>query len=78
MPGNLGGNLLGSVAHCEYFTIEERMSVRLVYSGAVCYERRVLWALIVGAVGVVVICLGITLGVVETIDQVGVGHGSSQ
>ena len=54
------------------------MSVRLVYSGAIGYERRVLWVLIVGAVGVVVICLGIALGVIETIDQVGVGHGSSQ
>ena len=78
MPGNLGGNLLGSVAHCEYFTIEERMSVRLVYSGAICHEGRILGVLIVGTVGVVVICLGIALGVIEPIDQVGVGHGSSQ
>ena len=54
------------------------MSVRLVYSGAIRYEGRILWVLIVGAVGIVMICLGVTLGVIETIDQVGVGHCSSQ
>ena len=54
------------------------MSVRLVYSGAIRHEGRILWVLIVRAVGVVMICLGITFGVIEPIDEVGVGHCSSQ